>query len=245
MTAPKKRPGALTPAVYRFLSQLVRPGGHGLVRAPGDAEFWFTPSGTTGTRVTNDAVRLGVVTLSAGYIATIDKVKARVLLRQHDLGTLPEGVEIAGDGRVTLRTRLLGRLRRSGAGRGETCRWSIEVDDDAPVAGGATERIAVASASFDDRIQAARALCKHLGMPLPGDESLELTAADMLELLPEQTAEIIVGKLRELGSVAAAANAMNMSRADLQSMIQKHKIMWSPVDGPRGAGIHPHAVRIG
>lgn len=160
MTAPKKRAGALTPAVYKFLSQLVHPRGHGLVRAPGDAEFWHTPSGTTGTRVTNDAVRLGVLTLAGGYIASIDKVKARALLRQHDLGTLPEGVEVAGDGRVVHRAALLGRLRRTGAGRGETCRWLVEIEDGEGVPG-----------VFNDRIVAARALCKHRGMALPGEET--------------------------------------------------------------------------
>ena len=162
MSTSKKRAGELTPAVYRFLSQLVRPqelGGHGLVRAPGDAEFYFTPPGTTGTRVTNNAVRLQVITLVAGYIATIDKVRARMLLRQHDKGTLPEGVYVHMDGRVTDKAQKIGEVIRSGAGRGMSVRWSAALEN----------HPATIPGTFENRIDAGRAICRVLGYTLPGE----------------------------------------------------------------------------
>lgn len=167
MSTPKKRPGQLTQAVYRFLTIIV---ADGLVREenapPG---FYQMPEGNAGVRVSNAAHRLGVLVIVGGYVGGIDKVKARALLREHDKGTLPDGAVASMDGRVSYKTRLLGTLRRSGASRGTTVRWYV----DSTVAG-----VPAVAGDFGDRIEAARAICKAAGIELPGEDApAEVSAA--------------------------------------------------------------------
>lgn len=146
---------SLTPALVRYLRRI-------LDEQPlsGDGGLLRVPPGTTGTRVAGQAARLGVVTIREDMVAR-DIPKIRAALRVHDLGTLPEGVVVEVNGRVTHLTKLLGTLRRTGAARGSKPRWFV----DSTGLG-----IPLISGDFDDRTQAARALCKASGLALPGEE---------------------------------------------------------------------------
>lgn len=152
MTASK-----ITPAVYRFLLELL---ADKLLRVDGSS-FWHMPSGTAGTRVANATARLGVITLHDWQIATVDKPKIRELVRQHDLRTLPHGVKITSGYSVLHNGRKIGEVSRTGAGRGGKVRYFGRAEQDGL-------EIDVPG-SFDERWQAGRAICKALGMALPGE----------------------------------------------------------------------------
>lgn len=148
MSTPRKRADALTPAMHRFLNTIV---ADGLVREknapPG---FFQMPEGNAGVRIANAAWRLRVLVIVGGYVGGIDKALARELLRKHDLGTLPEGVYVHQDGRVTDKTALIGKVRRTGASRGEACRWYVEEPEGV-------------DGMYDDTAGAGRAICRKLG----------------------------------------------------------------------------------
>jgi len=152
----------ITPAVARLLRDLLA-----------KPTEWFNIFPGKGTRIANIASGLGlvkqrlhnapstIVSYSGDEMQAILE-PATAALRKYDQGMLPAGVRILTDGTVTDTTGggKIGRLRRSGAMTAAAVTWS---------AYGWGDESAHLGDFRGDRIAAARAVCKHAGIELPGE----------------------------------------------------------------------------
>jgi hypothetical protein len=151
----------ITPAVARLLRDLLA-----------KPTEWFNIFPGKGTRIANIASGLGlvkqrlrnapstIVSYSGDEMQAI-LGPATAALRKYDQGTLPQGTNISTADIITHDDNRIGHLRRSGAGRGAPVVWSAVHEDGA---------IETNVGDFrGDRIAAARAVCKHAGIELPGE----------------------------------------------------------------------------
>lgn len=87
---------------------------------------------------------------------------ARSELKRYDQRQLPSGVKVSTSNAVTYQGKHIGEIRRGGAGRGGEVVWSAYT--------GPNDMAHVGDWRAD-RIAAARAICKHNGIELPGEEA--------------------------------------------------------------------------
>lgn len=153
--------GRVTPGLYKFCKLIL---DDGLEPCDPPNGLFKIPFGNAPMRVANLAAARGVLTITAGYIGGVDKVKARDLVRAADRLKLPEGVTVTPGYAVVFDRHRIGLVGRGGAPRGTKVKYSGTVC--------ASETCAEQHipGPFDTRVEAARAICKALGMSLPGED---------------------------------------------------------------------------
>lgn len=158
MTAQKPVP-SVSIAVATLLRRM-------LTEQPDKGARYSFPPGRGGSRVANKAVELdlakmydkgGKQVLRGGDTLTLVVDRARAALAAYDARRVPADVEVTTDLRVLHKTRLLGKLSRSGASTGQAVRWTAYNANGGDLG------------TFPgDRVAAVRAICKYAGIHVPG-----------------------------------------------------------------------------
>lgn len=147
---------SLTPALYEYLNHC---RAHALAHP--DKPWADGRPGNQGTRIMSQLVALGCIERrETPYTQARITAKGIETWKEHRKTLMPHGITIERGTQVVFARRRIGWLHRTGAKRGSKPQWYTETEDGK-----------FSSGHLAERVEAVRALMKHLGMPVPGEES--------------------------------------------------------------------------